>query len=177
MGFGARRILDFKVKGLPAFRLTSPFDVLNPLLGALTEVAEESMVEGEKLALLQLLVNYYSDGSKAVKAHCHRCRHICCSLGAPRDTEVEGVPTCMSHGDCLVLDRQNHSVPPTPTKTGARLSVCLFYVSAEQYAAGGDVVGVPAKTGPMWWSHPQDDLNKHIAATGQGKGWKLKAGN
>merc|ERR1712039_42326 len=141
-------------------RLKTPFDVLNPLLRAMIEVAEHSLKAGEELALLQLLVNYYKDGTKAVKPHKHRCRHVCCSLGASRDAEVEGVSVNMSHGDCLVLEGENHAVPPTQVKTKTRVSICLFYSSVEEYNAG--TVGVPAKGG-MWFTHPEDALNERRA--------------
>lgn len=110
--FGERRILDFKFPGCRAACLKPPFDLLNPLLQALREVAEASLREGESLALLQLLVNYYKDGHNHVLPHMHRCRHICCSLGSARDIEVDGIRQEMSHGDCLALGGEMHGVPP-----------------------------------------------------------------
>eukprot|EP00928_Gymnodinium_smaydae_P079625 TRINITY_DN63503_c0_g1_i1.p1 TRINITY_DN63503_c0_g1~~TRINITY_DN63503_c0_g1_i1.p1 ORF type:complete len:316 (-),score=60.36 TRINITY_DN63503_c0_g1_i1:252-1199(-) len=152
--FGQRKILDFKFAGSRGYRLRPPFDVLNPVLEALIEIAEASLRQGETLALVQLLVNYYKFGFNAVKEHRHRCRQVCCSLGAARDVEVEGRRLRMAHGDCLPLDRELHGVPPAQGgSAGSRLSLCLFYASASEFAAGA--VGVPAK-GPMWWSHPED---------------------
>eukprot|EP00928_Gymnodinium_smaydae_P055737 TRINITY_DN39223_c0_g1_i1.p1 TRINITY_DN39223_c0_g1~~TRINITY_DN39223_c0_g1_i1.p1 ORF type:complete len:1005 (-),score=73.26 TRINITY_DN39223_c0_g1_i1:133-3147(-) len=153
--FGDRCILDFKILGLHRFHLAEPFAVMNPLLAAMTQIADASLQAGETLAILQVLVNYYRDGTKAVLPHRHRCRHICCSLGATRDVEVDGQNISTTHGDCLILSGENHSVPPT-AKAEPRVSICLFFCSAAEYADGN--VGVPAKEGSMWFVHPQDAL-------------------
>eukprot|EP00446_Apocalathium_sp_SHHI-4_P077989 CAMPEP_0177572656 /NCGR_PEP_ID=MMETSP0369-20130122/78082_1 /TAXON_ID=447022 ORGANISM="Scrippsiella hangoei-like, Strain SHHI-4" /NCGR_SAMPLE_ID=MMETSP0369 /ASSEMBLY_ACC=CAM_ASM_000364 /LENGTH=160 /DNA_ID=CAMNT_0019060659 /DNA_START=12 /DNA_END=491 /DNA_ORIENTATION=+ len=110
--------------------------------------------QGQAMALIQLIVNYYKDGESSVRAHRHRCRQVCASIGAPRDVEVEGRGTiCMQSGDCLSLAGEEHSVPPAARGVKPRMSVCLFYATRGEYDAGAGVL----TKGSQQWAHPDDE--------------------
>jgi len=165
--FAGRSILDFKVEGGRSLVLSSPLDVLNPLVETMIEIVERTLKEGEDLALLQLIINAYQDGNNSVRPHRHRCRQLCASLGAPRACEVEGRALRMRHGDVLPLFAEEHAVPPMATACGPRVSVCLFYGSVEEYRDRS--ISVNAIDGwfgeSFWWNHPED-------LTGRGRGAK-----
>ena len=72
--FAGRSILDFKLDGPSSFELQPPYEALNPLVGAMVALAERSLSQGERLALVQLIVNLYASGENEVKQHRHRCR-------------------------------------------------------------------------------------------------------
>ncbi|CAE8583367.1 unnamed protein product [Polarella glacialis] len=156
--FAGRSILDFKVNGVKSFRLEPPYDMLNPLLTVMIAMAERSLGQKEELALLQLIVNHFKDGGSEVKPHTHRCRQVCVSLGAGRELDIEGRRLFMRHGDCLPLEGEVHSVPPARSVREPRVSVCLFYGSAEEYAR--ELLSVNATAGKFgdsfWFTHPKD---------------------
>ncbi|CAE8731747.1 unnamed protein product, partial [Polarella glacialis] len=155
--FAGRSILDFKVNGVKSFRLEPPYDMLNPLLTVMIAMAERSLGQKEELALLQLIVNHFKDGGSEVKPHTHRCRQVCVSLGAGRELDIEGRRLFMRHGDCLPLEGEVHSVPPARSVREPRVSVCLFYGSAEEYAR--ELLSVNATAGKFgdsfWFTHPK----------------------
>mmetsp|Transcript_3560 Transcript_3560/g.6920 ORF Transcript_3560/g.6920 Transcript_3560/m.6920 type:complete len:468 (+) Transcript_3560:70-1473(+) len=157
--FAGRAIVDVKLRGtanMPV--LESPYDSLNSLLNVVAQLAQRSLYSGEELALVQLIVNMYKDGESEVKPHAHRCQQICVSLGAPREVNVEGSVLQMRNGDCLPLAGELHSVPRAKGVSAARISVCLFYGSSEEFSSG--TLRVNATDGKFgdshWWVHPKD---------------------
>jgi len=152
--WAGRNTFDFKLQGAATMRLAAPeHEALNPVLAALVALARLSLPDDQELAILQLLLNYYEDSSNSVRPHRHPCRQVCASLGAPRIVEVEGRPVEMVHGDCLVLAGQMHSVPPVKKQAGPRLSICLFYATAEDCLQRSASV---QSNGDFWWTHPDD---------------------
>eukprot|EP00928_Gymnodinium_smaydae_P033842 TRINITY_DN24130_c0_g1_i1.p1 TRINITY_DN24130_c0_g1~~TRINITY_DN24130_c0_g1_i1.p1 ORF type:complete len:428 (+),score=114.93 TRINITY_DN24130_c0_g1_i1:122-1405(+) len=178
--FAGRAILDVKVDGASTLALTPNFAVLQPLVDALVAIARGSLRGGEELALLQLIVNFYKDGGSAVRRHQHRCRQVCASLGAARRVIVEDAAMTMVHGDALPLNREFHAVPEAEGVSEARLSVCLFYGSAEEYRQQS--ISVNANDGNFgdsyWWNHPRDldSQSKPGKAKGAPKGGHNAAG-
>jgi len=152
--YANRSILDFKVRGASSLSLGPPYDMLNSLVAVIVALAVKSLAEGEELAILQLIVNLFKDGENQVKAHRHRCRQICVSLGASRDLVVEGRTVTMRSGDALPLAGELHSVPEVGSEVQPRISVCLFYASAAEYAA--ETVSVNSTGDSYWWNHPRD---------------------
>lgn len=157
--FAGRAIMDFKFDGVKKASLRPPFDFLNPALQVMMQLAACSLGEGEDLAAIQLIVNYFKDGGSEVKPHRHRCRQICLAIGASRELEVEGAGRLtMKSGDALHLAGELHSVPPARAVSQPRVSLCLFYASALEYRE--QTVSVNATTGhfgdSFWWSHPKD---------------------
>jgi len=156
--FAGRSILDFKVDGGKSVDLAPPYDALDPLIKTMIALANQSL-EGEELALIQVIINYFKDGGNEVKRHRHRCHQICASLGATRELEVEGDTLLMRHGDALPLNGELHSVPASRRIAAPRVSVCLFYGTVDEYR--NDLISVNAtddgKFGDsFWWTHPQD---------------------
>jgi len=154
--FAQRSILDCKIGGEAHVQLEHPFDILNPVVHAMTELAHCTLRQGEKLALLQVIVNYFKDGGDEVRSHYHRCRQICFSLGAPRDIHVRGKSLHMGFGDALHLAGEEHSVPRSDVKE-PRVSVCLFYGSTLEYE--NESLSVNAQPNGLfgdsfWWNHP-----------------------
>ncbi|CAE8622872.1 unnamed protein product [Polarella glacialis] len=157
--FAGRSILDFKLQGAEAMELLKPpFDALNPLLGVMVSMAAQSLRTGERLAVLQLIVNAFPDAGCEVKPHRHRCRQICVSVGSTRELEVEGQTLVMTSGDVLFLEGEMHSVPPARSQAGPRASVCLFYGSQAEHAR--QTISVNANDGwhgdSYWFVHPDD---------------------
>jgi len=155
--FAGRSIVDFKLDGTRKFELLPPYDIINPILRAMIALAESTLRPGEELALVQVLINLFKDGGNMVKPHMHRCRQICLSLGAPRDLEVEGDVITMENADVLHIAGEVHAVPPSEVK-GSRISICIFYGSAKEYASQSiSVNAVPGVFGDsVWWTHPNE---------------------
>eukprot|EP00747_Dinoflagellata_sp_TGD_P181480 gnl/TRDRNA2_/TRDRNA2_35340_c0_seq1.p1 gnl/TRDRNA2_/TRDRNA2_35340_c0~~gnl/TRDRNA2_/TRDRNA2_35340_c0_seq1.p1 ORF type:complete len:782 (-),score=123.76 gnl/TRDRNA2_/TRDRNA2_35340_c0_seq1:139-2484(-) len=170
--FAGRSIMDFKVKGEKALCLSPPFDTLNPMVSAMVALADRTMRPGEELAVIQLIVNLFKDGGDEVKPHMHRCRQICCALGATRDLVVEGRTHSMGFGDALPLWEETHSVPPLKNVGKPRISVCLFYGSKDEYA--NKSISVNAVDGwfgsSYWWTHPKELEAMGLGSKGRGKG-------
>lgn len=167
--FAGRSILDFKIPGTASFELPPPYEVLDPLVSTMIAIAYNSLRHDEQLALLQLIVNFFTDGGNEVKPHRHRCRQICVSLGASRELNVEGRRLRMRHGDALPLGGEEHSVPPAKSVYDPRISVCLFYGSVEEYDSQS--ISVNAVDGwfgdSFWWCHPQDHAKGKAAGKGK----------
>lgn len=175
--FAGRSILDFKVPGTTRLELPRPYDTLDPLVSTMVALAENSLRDDEQLAILQLIVNYFKDGSNEVKPHRHRCRQICVSLGASRELNVDGRQFHMKHGDAVMLGGEEHSVPLANHICHPRVSVCLFYGSIEEYAS--QAISVNAVDGwfgdSFWWCHPQDFVKGK--SSGKGKASKNRKPN
>merc|ERR1712217_777967 len=156
--FAGRSVLDFKFQGTSTIELPSSCQVLKPLAVALVALAEQSLLEGEQLAVIQLLFNRFKDGGDEVKPHKHRCRQVCLSLGADRELNVEGHVEVMRHGDCMPLNAEFHSVPAAKSVGKPRVSVCLFYGSTKEFEEA--TISVNANDGwhgwSYWWEPPQD---------------------
>jgi len=155
--FGGRYILDVKVDGKRRIELDPPYEVLQPLVNTITELAETTLGDDEQLAIIQLIINFYKNGGDEVAIHTHRCRQICASLGASRDLKVSGQKLKMCHGDALYLGGEFHSVLPNDM-SDPRISVCLFYGSSEEFENQSISVNADdSKFGDgAWWNHPQD---------------------
>lgn len=151
--WAGRCMLDFKSQEGRSFSFTSPWTALAPIVDVLVAVAKKTMPPGEELALIQLILNYYPDGTSRVRSHRHRCRQVCISLGASRKIEVDGQLMTMHHGDCLPLFGEEHAVPASSSSEAPRMSICLFYSSQSEYFAGAGVLA----NGSFWWSHPKED--------------------
>lgn len=156
--YAGRNIVDWKVQGECSLTLQPPYDFLNPLVRVAVELARRSLEPHEDLAIIQLIVNSFSGQQNEVKPHTHRCRQVCIALGAERELVVEDRRVVMKFGDCMPLRGQVHSVPKAEKHCGPRLSVCLFYGSAEEYMSSS--MSVNATDGyhgwSYWWEHPQD---------------------
>lgn len=161
--FAGRSILDFRTEGTTSFNFPGPFKFLKPLVDVLAALAERSLFTGEKLALIQLIINRYKDGRDEVKPHKHRCRQVCLALGAERELVVDGAVEIMRHGDCMPLSQETHSVPPAQGITQPRVSLCLFYGSTKEYE--DHAISVNANDGwhgsTYWWMHPEDFRRPH----------------
>lgn len=156
--YAGRCIFDVKAAGVRRFELREPWAALNPVVEAMTAIARRSLRSSEELAVVQLLVNRYKDGGDEVKPHIHCCRQICLSLGAERELKVGREVHTMRSGDIMPLDGEVHSVPAARDLTKPRVSICLFYCSAEEFASRS--VSVNASEGrhgkSIWWQHPDD---------------------
>uniref|UniRef100_A0A7S4RGG1 Uncharacterized protein n=1 Tax=Alexandrium monilatum TaxID=311494 RepID=A0A7S4RGG1_9DINO len=156
--YAGRSIFGIKAFGERTLDLGTAHEVLGPVVDAMTALAVCSLQPWEELALIQLLVNRYMDGSDEVRPHRHRCRQICLALGAARTLVVEGQGHLMRHGDCMPLGGEVHSVPAARGPVGPRISICLFYGSTEEYTNGSiSVNAVDHWHGSsFWWEHPED---------------------
>eukprot|EP00434_Breviolum_minutum_P005494 symbB.v1.2.004843.t1/scaffold279.1/size242841/28 len=153
--WAGRSMLDFKSQEGCSFAFAWPWTALTPVVDVLIGIAQKTM-PAEELALIQIILNYYPDGTSRVRSHRHRCRQVCLSLGAPRKIEVEGRMIKMHHGDCLPLFGEEHAVPPEST-AGPRMSICLFYSSWAEYFSGAGVLA----NGSFWRVQtgiPQDGM-------------------
>lgn len=169
--FAGRSILDFKVQGEETVHLRPPHTVLDPLVATMVALARCSLRADEELAIIQLIVNYFPDGSDNIKSHRHRCRQVCASLGATRELEVDGRTVHMRHGDVLPLGGEMHSVPPAKGLQQPRVSVCLFYGSKKEYTEQSISVNATTTSfgDSFWWTHPRE-LDEAMA-TNYGFGW------
>ena len=169
--YAGRCIFDVKAAGVRRLELREPWAALNPVVEAMTAIARRSLRSSEELAVVQLLVNRYKDGGDEAKPHIHRCRQICLSLGAERELKVGREVHTMRSGDIMLLDGEVHSVPAARGLTKPRVSICLFYCSAEEFASR--FVSVNAFEGrhgkSIWWQHP-DDIRQVTALEGSGAG-------
>mmetsp|Transcript_44675 Transcript_44675/g.83288 ORF Transcript_44675/g.83288 Transcript_44675/m.83288 type:complete len:620 (+) Transcript_44675:164-2023(+) len=154
--------LDFKVAGDQRMQLNPPYEFLQPLVSAMSELAEKLLGADQQLAILQLILNFFEDGNNTVRAHRHRCRQICVSLGASREVLVDGKRLIMHHGDALYLKGEVHSVPAAEQVDEPRISVCLFFGTSEEYTSGTISVQPDQKnsdSGSLWWVHPPNQVN------------------
>jgi len=155
---GGRCVADFRVGGTPRLRLARPDCVLNPLLATMVALAEGSLERPrETLALLQLIVNHFRDGSQSLPDERFGSSRICVFMGASREVVLSGQPRHMVHGDALLLGADaTLSLPPCAGVPSPSVLLCLCFGSAEAYAAGLSVLPVEggARPSSRWWAAP-----------------------
>eukprot|EP00929_Paragymnodinium_shiwhaense_P091666 TRINITY_DN51565_c0_g1_i1.p1 TRINITY_DN51565_c0_g1~~TRINITY_DN51565_c0_g1_i1.p1 ORF type:complete len:323 (+),score=50.77 TRINITY_DN51565_c0_g1_i1:205-1173(+) len=90
----------------------------------------------DEIVPFQAFLCMYEDGNSACPNHRHDCRQLTLAMGDDRDMFVDGQRIRTKHGDCLVLDGEEHGVPAQRSKScNARASINLFYSTRNDIAS------------------------------------------
>lgn len=100
------------------------YQFLQPVVNLMINKLNE--IHGPICTPFNIVLCYYPNGISSTGMHRHNCRSITLSLGESREFKVNTKKIAMSHGDYIIINRQNHGVPKMENKSD-RISINMFY--------------------------------------------------
>merc|ERR1719471_791706 len=99
-------------------------------------MAERSLEVGDKVALLQVVINHLAVG-ESMPQHRHGCAMVCLSLGAARDFIVDDRAIWMKHGSAVLVNAGSaYGVPTVKGVQTPQVLVSLLFGSGKDYGDG-----------------------------------------